>query len=301
MESMEISKTSKGTVRKKSSPWAYIGIVALILAFFAAALIFFIKLGKGREEPQNPTPEPTPVPAAVHTDAVAVQSPAHTEETKEEKIVYGIGMEYFPESVMKPGECRILGQLDEELEKKENADALFCVEINVNGFSSEKKNEMAIALRKEIDNAECDPAYLSFLKDFNKWWGDIKISDLTEEEIEAAADDREPYFDEFFSYTEQTESKERADEYRAAWQRLKTASENFDDPEVPQDAINVFEDEVERLRALGFRIDSYWFEFWNGGKIKAFLTREQIKEFPADLEYTYLIYFAGDQTSAIED
>lgn len=282
---------------RKPRVFAYCGIAA------AACLAIGITIvGLSHEVGNDPDQKTAYTPSAAPTAVASTSDPNPTADISDRKVVYGNGEELHYERVINPGECLILGSLKEELEKEENVDALFYVEIDLIGVAKERKGEIRSNLLNALEEAQNDPVFLEFSDAFNIWWDEIKSPSMTAEEHKTFANDNsfDPYFGEFFEYTESTVSKEKADDYMAAKQRFDNAAYEYDNYDVPEDVIAIYEAEIDRLAALGYEFDRSTLDA-RAGIIKAYLTKAQIDDFSINPEYAYLIFFANDSNVMLED
>lgn len=295
-----MKKDDRELKRLKTNTAAYIGIAAAVC--LAVGLTFvWLKHRSGRIAAPETAAFASAAPTAAestHTPAPTIgmtentYTPAPTNGTTEKKIVYGSGDVMIPERVMRSGEYMLLGSLEEELEKDENADALFYVRIEFFGFAKTVMRELSKELLNRLSAAEHDPALIEMMKEFNRWWSDVGFPNASAEEIKAFESGRtEPFFEEFFDYIAVTVSKQKSREYRDAMLRLIAAQYEYEYFELPQEFIAEYNAEIDRLSALGYEIDMSSLHE-RAESVCAYLTREQIKSFAADPGYSYYIYLA---------
>ena len=232
----------------------------------------------------------TPAPTIGMTENA--DTPAPTVDLTGKKIVYGSGNVTIPEWVPRSGEYYLFGSLEEELEKDENADALFYVRIEFFGFAKAVMRELRQELLNRLLAAEHDPVLIEMMKEFNRWWSDVGFPNASAEEIKAfESGNTEPFFEGFFDYIAVTVSKQKSREYREAMLRLIAAQYEYEFHDVPQEVIAEYNAEIARLSALGYEIDTSSLHE-RAESVCAYLTREQIENFAADPEYFYYIYLA---------
>lgn len=242
--------------------------------------------------------------AALTMTLVLKNGVAQPDPQGEKRTVFGNGETIELEDVVNFHEVRILGSLMQELQKEENSDALFCVEIDFLYVAAHETAALYDSLSDAIDNAQNDPAYLEFEELFYEWLRNVKAPTLTAEEIDAIGQGNglEPYYEEFFHYVEEHFSPEKANEYRTAKQRFDEAAYEYDNYKVPQQIAEEYDAEVERLISLGYRLDPATLDC-RKGSITAYLDKDQIERFEVNTRYiyAYILFFAGDDMVSINE
>lgn len=271
-------------------------IIAAACAALGLAVFGVIRLGKKLPEEKSAL-TPTASPTETASSARETEQPSPTPFLFGKTVIKGEKGIDDNESIIQPGEVRVLGPLYGYMKGEGSPDCLYYVQIGIAYYVPEECREFFIGLSEALENAEDDPVYREFIHCMHQWISEIKMQEMTPEELErywkgaGSEDVWLPYYDEFFDYYSENVSSEKADAFRATHQRYTDAFNARENFEIPQALLDAFTAELDRMCVHGLILELDSADARHG-TVNAYLTQEQIVNFPVDPDYAYRIYFA---------
>ena len=261
-----------------------------------------------------PTPEPTPLLDLTGWKVVTGEGGGF-----EEIALY-----------IEPGTVMIESKLQEALDNMDDEGALFKVEIVIrnNGAKLTEEELIGIQTRRESRLTEIAEYFgsceleSSFVDEFWNWFYNtysprypkrlfallieaFAPRDPMQEMKNDAAnifyytmlDRRFPdYYELFFNYLCENGEIEKVESYRPIAAMLRKRL-YYDQCRTEPEYTDKLLSELKRLESMGYRIDvKSAFQRFSHSRAVAYLTKEQILDFPADPDYAYLICFCGWQS-----
>ena len=271
-------------------------IIAAACAALGLAVFGVVRLGKKLPDEKSAL-SPTASPTETASSAQETAQPSPTPFLFGKTVIKGEKGHDSYESIIQPGEVRVLGPLYGYMKGAGNPDYLYYVQIEVSYYVPEECREFFIGLSEALENAEDDPVHREFIHCMYQWISEIKMQEMTSEELErywngaGSEDVWLPYYDEFFDYYSENVSSEKSDAFRNAHQRYTDALYEWKNYEIPQALQDAFMAELDRMCGQGLILELDSADARHG-TVNAYLTQEQIVNFPVDPDYAYRIYFA---------
>ncbi len=267
------------TVAEWKKPKRAVSITAAVLAVL---FIAGCALNPKRPSSKDDTPEPDETEAHITTLAPATAPPmtAEPQYTVPANAVYGPGQIYIEETyVPNPGAVKRIAPKNDTLDDSSYANSVFAVTIGLSHMLNDSKEEIE-RLRSQLEPLINDPAFQRH---------NVVVQQCMN------TDEYAVMYDAYLMQRGHVYDDEMLSD--AFWRAYSTLEEQYG-YEWAQGRMNAIRDEflkdevmeeVERLRGLG--LDVY---YESGGRIRGFLTAEQIKAFPAGNKHGFTMTWTTD-------
>ena len=272
-------------------------IIAAACAALGLAVFGVVRLGKKLPDEKSAL-SPTASPTETASSAQETAQPSPTPFLFGKTVIKGEKGHDSNESIIQPGEVRVLGPLYGYMKGAGNPDYLFYVQVEIWYYAPEECRGYKKGLVEEISAAKNASIFQEFQREMDNWFNQFIYPNFTSEEEQQYLyecgwkDVWLPYYDEFFNYYADNVSQEKADEFRAAHKRYQDAIDAYEKCAIPQAIQDAFMAELDRMSWHGLMLELDSADVRNS-IVNAYLTQEQIMSFPVNPDYAYKIYFVG--------
>lgn len=268
-------------------------------------------------------------------DQTAEATPVPTPDITAMRIIEGTGRieEILIDDEKNPGTVYLLGTLGEAVRSESNEDCLFSVNVHFFNCASEERGKQAEEIRTALEKAYEDPAYIELSNTFGTIGNRLLYFAREGEQVPQGYIDQNAMIiymndEEYALYQEKgipgellvmlnhsdeigvSLSEEQKKAYKEAAWNVIGAIEEYEGPhffEITDAIRSAFENEAKKLIEKGLCIELSTMEIppyrsaIGGVMCHAYLTADQIINFPSEPDEIYCVYFSSERVDELPD